>query len=162
MNQRKIWLNELEICQLSWEEHRKEKLFKISTGRVSQLGVSAVSVVRWCWVCSWVHTIQWRSAETVRAENEKGPEDERKLPELVWDQAEQFSEKLREARLSQLAWRGVWAGKVKLDQQGRVQKEIERVSLFSSEPMQWQLHLVNKLILQISPLFIINFFFHHS
>jgi hypothetical protein len=37
----------------------------------------------------------------------KEPEGEHKFPELVRGQAEQFSEKLREARLNQSAWRGV-------------------------------------------------------
>lgn len=41
------------------------------------------------------------------------------------------SQKLREARLNQSAWRGVWTRTAELNQPTRVQKELERVSLFS-------------------------------
>ena len=61
----------------------------------------------------------------------------------VWGQAEQFSEKPREARLNQSAWRVVWARTAELNQPARVQKDLERVSLFSSKSLRWQLSLAN-------------------
>jgi hypothetical protein len=64
--------------------------------------------------------------------------------ELICIQAEQFSEKLREASLNQSAWRGVWDRVSELTQPAWVQKELGRVSLLSSKPLRWQLHLANK------------------
>jgi hypothetical protein len=48
--------------------------------------------------------------------------------------AEQSREKLREARLNQS----------ESNQPGRIQKELERVSLLSSNPLRYQLYQVNK------------------
>lgn len=48
-------------------------------------------------------------------------------------QAEWFSQKLREANLSQSAWGGVWPRTAELNQPARVQKERERMSLFHSK-----------------------------
>ena len=42
-----------------------------------------------------------------------------------------FSQKQREANLNESAWRGVWDRTVELNQPARVQKELERMSLFS-------------------------------
>ena len=64
--------------------------------------------------------------------------------ELVWGQAKQFSEKLREARLNQSAWVGVGARTAELSQQARVQKELEGVSLFCGKPWRRQLYQVNE------------------
>ena len=66
---------------------------------LSQLGVSAVRVLQWSWINFWLHAVQGRSAEAVKPENKKEPEDWNKLPELVSGQAEQFGEKLREAQI---------------------------------------------------------------
>ena len=46
---------------------------------------------------------------------------------------EQFSQKPREARLNQSAWRGVGASTAELNEPARVQKELGRVSLFNSK-----------------------------
>jgi hypothetical protein len=42
-------------------------------------------------------------------------------------------QKLRKVSLNQLAWRGVWARTVELNHSARIQKELERVSLFRSK-----------------------------
>ena len=43
------------------------------------------------------------------------------------------SEAEREASWNQSAWRGVWPRTDELNQPGRAQKELERVSLFNSK-----------------------------
>jgi hypothetical protein len=65
--------------------------------------------------------------------------ENKKEPEVVWGQSDQFSEKPREARLNQPAWRGVWTRTAEVNQMARVQKELDRVSLFRSKPPRWQL-----------------------
>jgi hypothetical protein len=79
----------------------------------------------------------------MKPENEKEPEDYNKLPELVWSQADQSSDKLREARLNQSAWRRIWGRTAELNQPAKAQKKLARVSLFSSKPLR-QLHRVTK------------------
>ena len=44
---------------------------------------------------------------------------------------------------NQSVWRGIWAKRAQL-KQARVPKELESVSLFSSKPLRWWLHLTNK------------------
>ena len=46
----------------------------------------------------------------------------------IWGEAEPFSKKLREARLNQAAWRGVWARTAELNQPARAQRELEGVN----------------------------------
>lgn len=67
-----------------------------------------------------------------------------RLPESVWGQAEQLHEKLREANLIQSTWRGVCTRTDELNQPARIQKEQEKVSLFSSKPFRQQSHQANK------------------
>jgi hypothetical protein len=54
------------------------------------------------------------------------------------------NEELRQARLNQSVWRGVWARTADLNQAVRVLKELERVNLSHSKPLRLQLHLTNK------------------
>ena len=58
-------------------------------------------------------------------------------------QVGQFNEKLREARLNQSAWWWVAARRAELKQLAKIQKEWERVSLFSNKLLT-QLYQVNK------------------
>jgi hypothetical protein len=51
-------------------------------------------------------------------------------------EAEQSSQKSREANLNQSGWRRVWARTAELNQPGRVHKEIKRKSLFSSKSLR--------------------------
>lgn len=48
-------------------------------------------------------------------------------------QAEQFRQKPREVSLNQSSWRGYWVRKAELKQQASVQKELQRLNLFSSK-----------------------------
>lgn len=66
----------------------------------------------------------------VKRENEKKPEENNRWPELVCDQAEQFSQKPREVSLNQSAWRISWARIAELKQPAIIQERQERVNLF--------------------------------
>jgi hypothetical protein len=46
-------------------------------------------------------------------------------------------------------WKELWAWIAELNKPARVQKELERVSLFSSKPPRWQFHLMSKNYLYI-------------
>jgi hypothetical protein len=70
---------------------------------------------------------RWRQN---KLENEE-PGDQTDLLELAWSQSKQFNP--REARLNQTAREGIWARRAELNQPARVQKEKERVRLFSSK-----------------------------
>ena len=59
-------------------------------------------------------------------------------------QAEQFSQKLREANLNQSTWSGVCTRIAELNQPARVQKKLERVTLFSSKSQRLK-HLRTRL-----------------
>lgn len=62
----------------------------------------------------------------------------RKKITRLWGQAEQLSETLREASLSQSGCRAVWARTAELSQLTRAQKAVERMSFFSNKTSKWQ------------------------
>ena len=119
MNQRKTWQNESEIgyTQLSREAHER-KQFKRSPGTERE------SVGSQCSECSAVELSSFLSScSSVQAPRSSWNQRIKRNQKIrtncqssVWGQAEQFSEKLREARLNQSAWRGVWARTAELNQ----------------------------------------------
>jgi hypothetical protein len=122
---------------------KKEGLLRSSTKiEIESSSVSAVNAVQWV-QCSGVKFLHAFTQFSTGQQRQLKPEN-KKESELVWGQAEKFSEKLREVRLNLSAWRVVWARTAELNQPARVQKELERTSLFSSKPLRWQLYQANK------------------
>jgi hypothetical protein len=112
MNQRKIWQNvsEIELVQLSGEQHRAETLFENSAGSIRQSGVSTMRTAEWNSVWEGYHfTSVWRvQLNTIRVNSEK-VNSERFISwrsEAVL-QAKQFRQKQREVSLNESVWRGV-------------------------------------------------------
>jgi hypothetical protein len=95
-----------------------------------------VSTVSWLQTCSIIQVPLVHAVSTVPFMEFRG--------NFLIVLTEQFSQKQREGNFNQSAWRGVWARTSELNQPTRVQKEVERVSLFSSKPLIQQLHLVNE------------------
>jgi hypothetical protein len=144
MNQRKIWLNELEIgyLQLSPEQHRKEKLFKSSAEieRESQLVVSAVSAVNWSWVYKFKQFSVGQQRQ-LKPENKKEPEDSNKFPEFVWGQAKQSNSERSWEKPGWISQLGEEFEPEQLSWTSQPEfRKTRRVSSFSSKPPRWQLH----------------------
>jgi hypothetical protein len=107
-----------------------------SWGEVSQLEFSAVALSLFMDSCSAV-----QSAEAVEAREYDGA---RRLEQIARVSLGMSRAIPWEAKRSQRsAWRGFWARTAELNQLPSVQKEPERVSLFSSEPLR-QLHPADK------------------
>ena len=79
-------------------------------------------------IVNWMRSVQFRSMQLISVQF-----GERNGVQRQCFQLEQFSWNPREASVNQSAWRGVWRKTTELNHPVRVQKELERVNLFSSK-----------------------------
>jgi len=113
--------SEIEYAKLSWKQHRKEKLLK---RKVSQLKV--VQWVQCFWIqCTVVQLRRFRSACGIRGS--------------LLSRAIQWETKRNQNESVCLERRTA-----ELNQPARVQKQLEKVSLFSSKISRQQLYQANK------------------
>ena len=113
---------------------RKERWRKETSVQLSQFSSEQFSAIQLC-------SVQFRAVQSgavqlsaVTVSSEKSSWVQSTSAHRIQRQSlqrEQFIQKLREADLNQSAWRGVWARTAKLNHSARVQRKLERGSLFS-------------------------------